>query len=77
MALAADHPFAATIMAISDMSSLFSNYVDSSDVMCRRSHIVMKLTFYAAHILSAPSSHLHALADEVLLLSKGIGKESR
>ena len=77
VALLADHPFATTIIAISDISSLFSNYVGSSAAMRRGSPVVMKLTFYAAHILSAPSSHLYALADEALLLSKSMGKESR
>ncbi|KAF8551352.1 hypothetical protein OG21DRAFT_291769 [Imleria badia] len=75
MALAADHPFATAIMVISDISSLFSSYVDSSAVVGRRSHIEMKLTFYAAHILSTPPSRLHVLADEVLLLSRGMGKD--
>lgn len=75
--LATDHPFATTIMVISDMSSLFGTYMDSSAVASRRSHIVMKLTFYAAHILSTPSSHLHALADETNLLSKSMAKETQ
>lgn len=69
----ADHPFSTTIMVLSDMSSLFS---DSSIVACRRSPIVMKLTFYAAHILSTPSSHLHALADEIHVFSKSMGGEA-
>lgn len=75
VALAADHPFATIIMVISDISSLFSNGVNSSAIASRR--IVMKLTFYAAHVLATPSSQLHALADEVLLLSKSMGKEAR
>lgn len=77
VALATDHPFATTIMVISDMSSLFSTYVDSSAVASRRSHIVMKLTFHAAHILSAPSSRLHGLADEIKLFSKSMAKEAQ
>ena len=72
MTSAADHPFAMTIMAISDISSLFSNCVDSSAVVARQSHIEMKLAFYAAHVLSTPPSRLHALADEVLL-SRSMG----
>ena len=75
--LAADHPFATTIMVISDISSLFSNHVNSAAVVRRGSPTEMKLTFYAAHILSTPSSRLHALADEVVHFSKGMGKEAR
>lgn len=73
--LADDHPFATAIMVISDLSSLFTGHVDSSAVVRQSSHIEMKLTFYAARILSTPSSCLHALADEFLLLSKSMGKE--
>lgn len=76
VAVATDHPFATTIMVTSDMSSLFGDYVDSSAVAGRRSHIAMKLTFYAAHILSTPSSRLHALADEINFFSKSMAKEA-
>jgi len=67
--LGENHPSATTIRMMSDMSALFGPTAG------RRSHIVMKLTFYAAHILSTPLSHLHVVADQVNLLSKRIGKE--
>lgn len=71
-----DHPSATTIMVISDTSALFGHRVDSSSVTTRRSHTVMKLTFYAAHILSTASSHLHALADEINIFSKSMAEEA-
>ncbi|KAF8141819.1 hypothetical protein EV363DRAFT_1467996 [Boletus edulis] len=78
MTLAADHPLVTSIMVISDISSLFSNHVDSPAFAVRRNdYIVMKLTFYAAHILSTPSSRLHSLADEASLVSESIGKGPR
>ncbi|KAG6374853.1 hypothetical protein JVT61DRAFT_4238 [Boletus reticuloceps] len=78
MTSAADHPLVTSIMVMSDIISLFSNHVDSSAFAVRRSdHIVMKLTFYAAHVLSTPSSRLHALADEASLVLESIGKGLR
>ncbi|KAG9312819.1 hypothetical protein JVU11DRAFT_6236 [Chiua virens] len=74
-AVTADHPSSTTVLVISDMSSLFSISIDSLAVGVRRNDVVMKLTFYAAHILSTPSSHLHALADEIHKLSMTLGKE--
>jgi len=74
--LTANHPFSMMIMAISDVSSLFSACPDSSVVVRPSSHVVMKLTFYCAHILSTPSSRLHALADEVCLFSESLGREA-
>ncbi|KAF9246575.1 hypothetical protein BU15DRAFT_85322 [Melanogaster broomeanus] len=72
--LTADHPTATTIMAVSDVASLFKLPTESSTVS-QRSHVVMKLTFYAAHLLSTPSFVLHALADEVYLLSESMESE--
>lgn len=69
ISLGENHPSATAIRVMSDMSALFNTTAG------RRSRIVMKLTFYAAHILSTPLSHLHAVADQVNLLSKRIGKE--
>ncbi|KAF9232594.1 hypothetical protein BU15DRAFT_54862, partial [Melanogaster broomeanus] len=63
-----------TIMAISDVASLFKLPTESSAVS-QRSHVVMKLTFYAAHLLSTPSFVLHALADDVYLLSESMESE--
>lgn len=74
--LTANHPLSMMIMVISDVSSLFSAYPDSSVVARRSSHIVMKLTFYAAHILSTPSSRFHALSDEVHLFLERMGTEA-
>ncbi|KIJ20693.1 hypothetical protein PAXINDRAFT_178385 [Paxillus involutus ATCC 200175] len=74
-ALKADHPSSTTILAVSDIVSLFNLTMESSAVSPQHSHVAMKLTFYAAHLLSTPSFLLHALADEVYLHAKLVEKE--
>ncbi|KIK78404.1 hypothetical protein PAXRUDRAFT_164131 [Paxillus rubicundulus Ve08.2h10] len=74
-ALNADHPSTTTILAVSDIVSLFNLTTESSAVSPQHSHVAMKLTFYAAHLLSTPPLLLHALADEVYLHAKRVEKE--
>ncbi|KIJ59233.1 hypothetical protein HYDPIDRAFT_101098 [Hydnomerulius pinastri MD-312] len=74
--LTADHPSAAAILALSDCTSLFKlPAMDSSRVPPRQNNVTMKLTFYAAHLLSTPLFLLRAIADEVCLYSKTVEKE--
>lgn len=48
------HPFYTAILVLSDLSELFT-----------AKHVVHKLVFYAAHILSTPSDLLEDWADQV------------
>ncbi|KAF9218628.1 hypothetical protein BS17DRAFT_741906 [Gyrodon lividus] len=75
-ALTENHPSATTIMAISDMASLFHLAMESSTISSQHSYVVMKLTFYAAHLLSTPSSILHDLTEEAYLHLKSVEKEA-
>jgi hypothetical protein len=60
------HPHLNAILVLSDVSKLFQlapSHKATSNA--RTNHVTHKLMFYAAHILSTPSSVLLALAEEL------------
>ena len=69
------HPNSQTLLALSDLSSLFSTALsipnDSSNASLKlrqpNTHITHKLIFYAARIISTPTDVLRMLADELML----------
>ncbi|KAI0076593.1 hypothetical protein K474DRAFT_1684749 [Panus rudis PR-1116 ss-1] len=64
------HPSSRTLLALSDLSSLFTSPTDGSP-----NHITHKLTFYAARVLSTPAFVLNTVSDEVKLRAKRVERE--
>jgi len=58
------HPHINPILVLSDMTKLFE--ATSRDQKRAMNHVSPKLLFYAAHILSTPSSILQAVAQELV-----------
>lgn len=79
----ASHPNSQTLLALSDLSSLFSAtpsiHHDSSKPRPKpyqpNAHITHKLTFYAARIISTPTDVLRMLADELMLRVELVRRE--
>jgi hypothetical protein len=68
-----------SVLMLSDLFKLFEparrpNRGPNPSVQ-RQNHITMKISFYAAHILSTPSTILSGLSDEILARSNLIKQE--
>ncbi|KAH7885856.1 hypothetical protein F5I97DRAFT_2023344 [Phlebopus sp. FC_14] len=76
-----EHPSATALMALSDTAFLFRSPIDTDGspsppaVALQQNHVTMKLTFYAAHLLSTPPFSLHQLADEIIIYSKNVERD--
>ena len=76
------HPSSTAILALSDLSKLFETVrpsqlqTDNSTNATVPNHITLKLTFYAAHILSTPIAILTTLADELMARSRKVETEA-
>lgn len=67
--LSLDHPSAFTVMALSDLRFLFENDL-TGRIRRVSSHVVKKITFYAAHVLAVSPAHLDSIAKETSSYSK-------
>jgi hypothetical protein len=63
------HPSCNTILFLSDLCKIFET-VDKNTLSKGQNHITLKLTFYAAHILSTPATILNFLAEELVTQSR-------
>ncbi|KAH7922320.1 hypothetical protein BV22DRAFT_1106691 [Leucogyrophana mollusca] len=64
-------------LALSDMARLFEPAQARANASApRHHHVAMKLTFYAAHLLSVPPTLMRALADEVRARSEFVEQET-
>ena len=79
------HPSANTLRALSDLVALFGSTPAMStpetkskpEPKPRASHVVHKLTFYAAYVLGTPPPMLRVLADEALMRARTMEGERR
>ncbi|OCH87816.1 hypothetical protein OBBRIDRAFT_813960 [Obba rivulosa] len=74
------HPSATLLLALSDLSALFSAPAPASapgvaPTPPKPSAAAHKLAFYAAHVASTPAAVLRMLADEAVLRAEVVGRE--
>jgi hypothetical protein len=74
------HPRIFSILMLSDLFKLFEplglRESLSEATGPRQNHVALKISFYAAHILSTPSAILRDVSDEVVARSKIVEKEA-
>lgn len=77
------HPHCTPILALSDLSNLFSRTISAgiptgkATGKARKNHITQKLLFYAAQIYSTPSHMLHLLSSELSTNAQIMHQEQR
>ena len=65
------HASLSAILMLSDMFKLFESHgMRGGRSAERHNHVTMKISFYAAHIMSTPSSILSSVSDEIITRSK-------
>ncbi|KDR80603.1 hypothetical protein GALMADRAFT_222197 [Galerina marginata CBS 339.88] len=74
--LSSSHPHSMPVLVLSDIDKLLMDKFhikdgQESQTNSKPNHITHKLRFYAAHILSTPSSILGSLSDEMMARAKG------
>jgi hypothetical protein len=62
------HPSLSSLLMLSDIFKLFESRQRRSAE--RQNHVTMKISFYAAHVMSTPSSILRSVSDEIIARSK-------
>jgi hypothetical protein len=60
------HPSLSSLLMLSDIFKLF----ESRQRRSAENHVTMKISFYAAHVMSTPSSILRSVSDEIIARSK-------
>ncbi|KAM6497019.1 hypothetical protein JOM56_007492 [Amanita muscaria] len=77
------HPHCTPILALSDLSNLFSRTIPAGIATVKatgkphKNHIIQKLLFYAAQIYSTPSHILHLLSSELSTNAQIMHQEQR
>jgi hypothetical protein len=70
------HPHVNPILVLSDLSRVFEVSLSHRKDRTEQNHVTHKLMFYAAHILSTPSTYLYALVEEILQTALVYGETS-
>ncbi|RPD65186.1 hypothetical protein L226DRAFT_501974 [Lentinus tigrinus ALCF2SS1-7] len=70
-----DHRSANALRVLSDLAVLFGER-GTTNINAKPNHVVHKLMFYAAYVLSTPAPMLRVLADEATLRAKTLESES-
>jgi hypothetical protein len=70
------HPHQVPLLLISDLRGFFSRGVESRQIPSSLKHLVHKLVFYAAHMVSMPTPLLRGLARELKQAADGQRAES-